>query len=603
MDDALRMTFQRADALILSYGTRDSRAAVMRAVRRNDFQSIHPDGFNQDYPGPIIANRIDTMARDFVASATLLPSFNCVPASTLSDREKKFAATRTKIANSYIEYSRLQAQMPDAIDTYNCYGMLAFEVEADLDEKRPRIKVIDGSAVYAAWNNKLETVEAAVVSWYSEFQLQAMFPGYLESMRATKGTAFCNRTRVRVIRYQSKTETIVYLPDDGYEVLLRYPNACGCTIVAIPRPSGNGDFHGVPKGAYDDLVIPLLAENDLRLLALEGTYKAVQAPIAVPTDVTDVPYGPDAIIPTNNPQGVQRLRLDLPPAAFQTADIIDRDIQAGGMSPGSRSGSVNASVITGRGIDALGEGYSAQIALAQTRLVLGLKMAVEKCFEMDEKYWPNLEKEIRGQESNTAYRITYVPSKDIKGDHSVAVDYGFLLGLDANRALVFILQAQAAGLISMNTASQNLPIKLNLAEETSKIQLEQLRNSLIQSFAGLSTALPQLVTAGQDPSALVAQLGLVIQGVKSGKEIEDVAAEVFKPAPPPPAPGVSDLSAPGSEQAGGGATPSGQQAPPGLATEGPNGRPDMNLLFAGLTAGGSPNLGSTVSRMNPVQNQ
>lgn len=607
-DDELRRLTQRADSLIKSYAIRDGLASVMRSVRSNDFDSIRPDGFSEEWSAPIIANRIDMMARDFVASTTLLPSFNCVPTSGMSDREKGFAAKRTKIANSYVESSRLQAQMPYAVDTLNCYGMLAFEVCPDFEFNRPHIKVLDGSAVYATWNHRLETVEAAVVNYYSEQTIEALFPDYIRQMRAlTDNPAFCRGDRLRVIRYQNKDQTVVYLPDEGNAVLMQYANKIGCTIIAVPRPSGNGDWHQMPKGAYDDLVFPLLAENELRLLALEGTAKAVQAPIVVPPDVTEIPYGPDAIIRTSNGQVVKRVDLNIPPIAFTTAEIIDRDIQQGGFSPSSRSGTIDASVITGRGVDALGEGYSAQVALAQQQLALGLKMSIEKCFEMDQAYWPNMEKEIRGQESNTAFRITYVPSKDIKGDHSVSVDYGFLLGLDANRALVFILQAQAAGLISMGTAAQYLPMKLNLAEEVGKIQLEQLRNSLIQSFAGLSQALPAMIGQGQDPSALIAQLGLVIKGVKGGKEIEDVAAEVFAPPPPQPAPGESALSAPGPEQAGAGGTQPGQpgETPPGLglATEGPNARPDLQMMFAGLTARGKPNLGATVSRMNPVAGQ
>ena len=456
MDDELRGITQRADALIKSYATRDERASIMRAVRRNDFKAVRPDAFDgAAYEAPIIANRIDTMARDFVASTMLLPSFNCIPASDLNQTAANFASKRTKIANAYVESSRLQAQMPNAVDTYNCYGMLAFEVEPDFENRRPRIRVLDGSAVYAAWDANLCTVEAAVVTYQSRFSIEAQFPGYINKTRViTKNEQFCNRSRIRVIRYQNKDRTIVYLPDDGYEVILQYPNKIGCTIVAIPRPSGMGDWNAAPKGAYDDLVFPLMAENEIRMLALEGTAKAIEAPVAVPTDVTDVPYGPDAIIRTNNPQGVKRLELNVPPIAFTTAEIIDRDIQQGGMSPGSRSGSVNASVITGRGIDALGEGYSSQIAMAQQMIAFGLKLAIEKCFEMDEAYWPNLEKEIRGQESNTAFRINYVPARDIKGDRSVSVEYGFLLGLDANRALVFILQANAAGLISRDTAAQ-----------------------------------------------------------------------------------------------------------------------------------------------------
>ena len=81
-----------------------------------------------------------------------------------------------------------------------------------------------------------------------------------------------------------------------------------------------------------------------------------------------------------------------------------------------------------------------------------------------------------------------------------------------------------------------------------------------------------------------------------------LAGKVFAPPPPQPtAPGTSALSAPGSEQPGGGGLPS--DVNPSIATEGPQGRPDLTQLFAGLTARGQPNLSGVVSRMAPAVNQ
>jgi len=47
---------------------------------------------------------------------------------------------------------------------------------------------------------------------------------------------------------------------------------------------------------FDDLVWPQLARNEFQILALEAADKAVRAPIIIPTDVTDVAFGPDATI-------------------------------------------------------------------------------------------------------------------------------------------------------------------------------------------------------------------------------------------------------------------------------------------------------------------
>ena len=70
-----------------------------------------------------------------------------------------------------------------------------------------------------------------------------------------------------------------------------------------------------------------------------------------------------------------------------------------------------------------------------------LKKVLERCFAMDEKLWPKVAKEIRGQDGGVPYVIKYTPAKDIAGDHTIDVRYGFLAGVDANRSLIFILQA------------------------------------------------------------------------------------------------------------------------------------------------------------------
>lgn len=603
MQTDLESTIAKVNALIAQFSGRDRDASALRAVREGDFEALVPGAFSEDYPAPIIANRIDTMARDAVASLTPLPSFNCTPSSSTETKAKEFAAKRTKIARHYLEASNLQAVMPDIADSFNAYGLFAVRVEPDHKNGEPRIRALDGAAVYPVYDKDLRTVEAAQVSWVSRFTLAALYPDKRQqiesSLSATVGAT------VKVIQYENADLAVAYLPEAGNLVLEHIPNRMGrCTYVCVPRPTGRGGWHSIPRGSYNDLIYPLIAANEFRMMALEATDKAIRAPLAVPPDATDISFGPDATITTNTPQNIRRVELNVPPSVFTATSVLDHDIQVGGMSPGSRSGNINASVITGRGVDALGEGYSQQIALAQTRIGWGLQQAISLCFEMDERLWPQVEREIRGQASDAPFSLKYKPARDIAGDYSVSVDYGFLLGLDANRALVFILQAQAAGLISLDTSSRYLPIQLNVAEEQNKIYLEQLRNSLIQALAGTSQSLPALIAGGQDPSSIISAISSVIAGVKKGKDIENVTSEVFAPPPPPPsAAGPTDpVGGPaGSDAAGGGG-----QAPagaPNIATEGPNGRPDLAMLFSGITASGAPNLAATVSRMKPVAGQ
>jgi len=605
----LKAVFARVDALTRMYARRDSTANMVRAVRKGDFDDVSPGIFPEDWPRPVVSNLIDVMARDYAAKLAPLPAINCTASSSLNEKAKAFADKRTKIANNYIISSRLSPQMPDAADSFNCYGLLAMSVEPDFDEKSPRIRVEDGVAIYPVWNRNMETVAYAKVYYRDHMTLIADYPELAAKLERHKGAI--REEKIKVVKFQDKTQTVVYLPECGNEVLESYPNIMGrCTLVAVPRPNGNGTFSGHIAGAYDDLIWPQLARNEFQILAMEAADKAVRAPIVVPPDVTDISFGPDATIRTSNPAGVQRLRVDVPPSSFQAMQWLRDDMQVGGMSPESRQGQQSASVITGRGVQELMDGYSTQIALAQEMVKFALEQVIRLCFAMDEKLWPNVSKEIRGQDSGVPFKITYTPKKDIDKDHAVDVQYGFLAGLDANRALVYVLQAQGAGLLSRDFAMRQFPANINVAEEAKKIELERMRDSLIQALSATGQSLPQLIANGQDPSPIVRAIAAVTDNIKKGKPIEQVIVDVFAP-PQPPAPADGAPGAPTSPDAGPGGPDAGaagggfggEPLKQGIATEGPNGRPDLQTLFAGLNGSGTPNLKAGISRMNPVMGQ
>lgn len=592
----------KVDALQTQFSTRDSFASQVRSVRNGDFDQIAPGIFPEEWPRPVCANIVDNMARDFAAKLSPLPAFTCSAASTLSDTARKFADKRTKIANGYVDASRLKAQMPDAADSYNCYGMVVFSVEPDMEAKAPRIRTEDGACVYPVWDRNMRTVAAAKVYHLYKSQLCAMYP-HLERLFKDRPGALINGEKVKVVKWVDERDYVVYLPDLGNEVVEQYANPIGrCTVVAVPRPSGIGTYGAFIRGQYDDLVWPQIARNEFQILALEAADKAVRAPIIVPPDVTDVTFGPDAVMQTQNPQGVQRLKVDVPPASFQAMEWLRSDMQIGGMSPEGRSGSVNASVITGAGIDALNEGYSTQLAQAQEMMAFALEQVLDLCFEIDEKVWPNLKKQIRGQDAGVPYEVTYTPSKDIAGDHSVDIQYGFLAGLDANRSLIFILQAYGAGLISQDYAMRNLPAHFNISEETKKIELEKVRKAILEGAMMSAQAIPMMATQGGDPSALMKQLASLAEALKKGESVETAALKAFAPPPPPPA--APGQMAPGASPSAPGAAPAGSEPQAGggapSPTEAGAQRPGLMQLMAGITNGGASNLQANVLRQTPT---
>lgn len=606
-DTGMSRVYSRVKSVQEKWQLRDSSAAQMRAVLAGDWEKVAPGAFTDDYPAPMVANRIKVMSRDVAASLAPLPSINCAAYNSASDAAKKFAEKRGRIATSYVDGSDLDAHMTDFATTFNTFGLGVFFVEPDVKAKAPRIRVRNGADVYCVWDAQGRTAWAFEEFCLPAYEVSALFPGsteYLESAGKTEGV-------VKVVRYSDKERTVAYLPECKNHILIDYaapiPGESQYVCVAL---AGEGDtFTGVPRGAYDDLVYPQMADHEFRMLQLEAASKAVQAPLAVPADVVDVPYGPDALIRTQNPQNIRRVGTEIPQGAFAASQLIREDLAVGGMSPESRTGNIQASVITGKGIEAASAGYSSQIANAQIMIAFALEQAIQKCFKMDEHLWGRTKKSVQGTEQGAPYILDYTPSKDIKGVHSVEINYGFLSGMAPNNALVFVLQAQAAGLISRDFAARQLPVGMNVNEEFNKIDIETMRNSLMQGMSALAQSLPQMIQNGMDPTQVVHALAQIVVGKQKGKAIEEVVSDVFAPKPPPPAPGTepgvaSDTApdAPGSDAGGGSPlAPDGLVA--GSQSLGPNDRPDLSMLFAGLSSAGNPVLQGGVSRQNPAIGQ
>jgi hypothetical protein len=239
---------------------------------------------------------------------------------------------------------------------------------------------------------------------------------------------------------------------------------------------------------------------------------------------------------------------------------------------------------------------------------------IRLCFQVEETLWPSFRKTIRGNDNGTPYEISYSPEKDIRGDYSVDVQYGLMAGLDPNRALVFGLQARGDRLISQDWLRRQLPFSLDASEEERKLDIEDMRQALRQAVAGYAQAIPVLAQNGQDPGEILSRLAQIIEGRQKGRPIEEVIQEAFAPAEPPPGmveptvdgtapvPGApGEVPMPGGEDLEGlDATGRLRGVAPGQSGLPPGGRPDLNVLLAGLTARGDANLQSNISRRVPI---
>jgi hypothetical protein len=523
----------KVEALKRRNQERDSRMANVLATRQGHIESVFPDFFPEGMAQPMIANFIDVAARDLAEVLAPLPSINCSTVNTTSDRAKAQADKRTMIANYYVHSSRLQTQMYTGADWYLTYGFLPFVIELDVEDNQPRIRVDNPLGAYPEFDRFGRVISYSRRYTKTIAELVADFPEYESMIVGPLGRDNTDMYSIlELIRYEDKDQILLYLPSRGNLVLKATENPIGEILVRVAkRPSIDDE----PRGQFDDVVWVQLARARFSLLALEAAEKSVQAPLALPNDVQELAYGPDSVLRSQNPQQIRRVGLEVPAAAFQEQAVLQQEMRLGSRYPEGRTGNIDASIITGQGVQALLGAFDSQIKAGQQVLAQTFEDVVSLCLRVDEKLF-GFEKTVRGYNDGAPFELKYNPVKDIKGDYTVEIRYGLMAGLDPSRALIFSLQALGGDLVSREFVMNELPWALNVSKEQERIDIQRMRDNLNRAIEASAQALPELIATGQNPSKLILQLSEIIDARRNGTSIEEAAKKVFTEPEPEPTP-------------------------------------------------------------------
>jgi hypothetical protein len=544
---------------------RDARQQDVLAVRNGEIATVYPDFFPEGVDANVVANFIDIVARDLSEVMAPLPSVNCSAANQANDRARKFADTRTRIATNYFAHSDLQVHMYTGADLYITFGFVPFIIELDEEAGLPRIRIENPVGAYPEFDRYGRCIAFAKRYYMAVGELASQFPEYAHILLGKEMYKSDMNYQLEVIRYYDDNQSLLYVPDRNNLILSQARNPIGRMMVVVARrPSIDGEM----RGQFDDVLGIQLLRNRFALLAMEAAEKSVQSPIVLPMDVQELELGGDAIIRTQNPQGVRRVDLNIPPGAFTEQALLQQELRTGTRYPEGRTGNIDASIITGQGVQALMGGFDTQVKSAQAIFASALRDVISVCFEVDEKFF-DYEKTIRGVDAGSPYQITYKPSKDIKKDYSADVRYGMLAGLNPAQGLIFMLQALGGGLISTDLAMRELPFGINVTQEQEKIEIENMRKSLVQSLQAYTQAIPQMAVQGGDPSTVIKKVADVIKARQKGVPIEDAVEEVFAPELPP-------AGAPQVEQ----------PSPAPAAPVGGAPAPTLQTLLSSLSSGG-----------------
>ena len=565
------------------YAARDARMRDVLSVRQGDISKVYPSMFSDEYPKPLVANIIDVAARDLAESMAPLPSFNCSASNTVSDTARKAADLRGRIANYYVDRAELGVQMYTGADWYNTYGMLIGRVELDYENEEPMLKMINPFGAYPELDRFGRCLSLTQIVGMDAQTLASMYPEFYNQIvgmnQYTPGSPYLS-----LVRYHDKDQDLIYLPDRKGLVLSNTPNPIGeCMVRVAMRPSIDGEA----RGQYDDVLGVQLARARMAVLQIQAAEKSIQAPIAIPQDVQELALGPDSIMRSANPQGIRRVPLELPPGLFSESGVLERELRTGARYPETRGGNSDASIVTGRGVQALQAGFDTQIKAAQSQFARLFVELIGICFKTDEKIFGNKLKEIRGVDDGTPYTIKYNPAKAINGDYTVDVRYGIMSGMNPNNATVALLQMRSDKLVSRDYVRRELPIEINVGQEEQKVDVEEMRDALRAAIGQTALAIPQMVAQGQDPMKIITSFAEMIKNRQKGMSIETVVEKAFMPEPQPetaamqpqpPVAGMAPASAsqPSMETTGGAAPAAG--GPQGA----PQGKPDIASLLASI---------------------
>ena len=519
----------KATRLQTKYAARDQRMRDVLSVRQGDMSKVYPSMFSEDYPKPLVANFIDVAARDLAEAMAPMPSFNCSATNMVSDTQRKAADIRTRIANYYIASSDLPLQMYSGADWFNTYGMLPALVEMDYEGNNPRIRLLNPFGVYPEIDRFGRTISLTQVVVSDAESLAAQFPEYASQILNVRSVYQSASPYLSVMRYHDKDQDMLFIPERNNLILSNTPNPIG---KCLARVAVRSSLDGEARGQFDDVLAVQLARARFAVLQIQAAEKSIQAPIAIPQDVQELALGPDSIMRSANPQAIRRVPLELPPGVFTESGVLERELRLGSRYPEVRSGNLDASVVTGRGVQALQAGFDTQIRSAQAQFARLFTDMVALCFEVDEKIFGNMTKEIRGSEDGTPFSMKYVPSRAIGGEYGVDVRYGIMSGMDPNRAIIALLQMRSDKLVSRDYVRREIPMELNVTQEEQRVDIEEMRDSLRVAVAQYAQAIPALAAQGQDPSQIVSRIAEVIKGRQKGKAIETIVEEVFMPEEP-----------------------------------------------------------------------
>lgn len=561
-----RSRWDRRDWLIHKFHSHKTRVNTVTTIANGDWMVQWPD-LSQTPEAPTVANLIEMGVNHWTAiGGAILPSVR-VPVHVTQDRTqgKRGARKRERRLRELWQTSNVTETAAQLWGDYALAGSAVLGAwvnfsETDTSKRNPFLVRYDPRHTYLLKDDLGNVVELLVARKMDKIELKAMLPD--ELARRFKDTG---PDEVEEWFWFEKDRFFYAIADvskDGRKqgnmlVLVDEENPLGFVPVwEAVRPSADGERRGV----FDQTVHILKTMHKLMVLTIASTEEHSFPTILEYDTQNPGQFGPGAIIHGRSAEA--RLERIAPGSHFDVKDLVGRladQAMQQAVFPQQLSGEPGGSIVSKAGINASMGALDARLALAHKQMETLFGKASGFLLAMDQTFCKGT-KQILGDFRDNREAESWDPERDIAGAWAARCTYGIGAGSDPANIEVRLSMHLANGLISKETAREQLPF----LDDPDKEPIMQLREHMQEALT-----MGIIAQAGQgDPTAAAKALSLLQKDdVDYDAIVEELVDFIMNPEPPPGQGGDPALEAmQGAESlARGGIPGQAEQAPDPMA--------------------------------------
>lgn len=555
----------RRDWLVTKHQEEKDRIRTVTNIANGEWYIEWPD-LTQTSEAPTVANTIEMGLGHWSSiGGAILPSIKVpVGASEKRSQGNRGARKRERRLRELWQTSNMPELMAQFWADYAGAGFAVMGVWVNFEEpkkakRNPYIVRFDPRHTYTIVDEQGDVAELLVARKFSSGELAARYSdrGFADRFRESKEEDveewyWYTKDRIRhIIADTSKKGR------GRHMVLTDVENPFGkVPVVEVVRPT----FDGQRRGLFDQAIHLLRTMQRLMLLTIMSTEESTIPTVVEFDTVNPEDARPGGVIHKRTAES--QIEYLSSPSHFDVKDLIARlgeEASQAAVFPRQLTGDPGASIVSARGISASMGALDARLAVAHKQFETGTSKLCSILLMADEKFCYG-EKTIKGDWRDNSPAETYDPARDVAGAYDVRTTYGIGAGSDPNNIEVRLNMNLASGLLSQETARDQLPFLEEPEREPLRIMREGMQQALL---AGV------LARAQEgDPSAAAEALKLLDKEDVSMDEVIEKLAEFLAP-PPAPEQGGGMGGAMGALQgaeslARGGIPGNAEQAPPGL---------------------------------------